>query len=117
MFKFDPKTNAITMTMNITWDDTVSRCWHYYHNATDEEHNETLFPDINMLTAEEKTAIMQAVADELDYWEPESWSAILNAVDKAVREYIDGSYELDDDALSDCEYWVDYLDRTDNPLL
>ena len=27
------------------------------------------------ITAEEKTAIMQAVADELDYWEPESWSA------------------------------------------
>ena len=126
MFKFDPKTNDITMTMTITWDNTVSRCWHYYHNVCDEEYNdkilhgienETPFPDFDKLTAEEKLAIMQAVAEELDYQEPEGWSGILNVVDKAVREYIDDSYELDDDALSDCEYWADYLDRTENPLL
>ena len=122
MFKFDPKTNDITMTMTISWEDTVSRCWHYYHNVSDEECNdktshgiesEGAFPDIDKLTAEEKSAIMQAVADELDYQEPEGWSGILNVVDKAVREYIDGSYELDDDILSDCEYWADYLEKTD----
>ena len=110
MFKFDPKTNAITMTMTITWEDTVSRCWHYYHNATDEEHNENLFPDFDKLTDEEKSEIMQDVAKELDYWEPSSWTDILNVVDRVVREFIQDTYELDDDCLDNCERWADYTD-------
>lgn len=110
MFKFDPKTNDITMTMTITWEDTVSRCWHYYHNVLDEEHNETPFPDFDKLGDEEKLAIMQAVAKELDYWEPEDWSDILNVVDLVVREYIQDTYELDDDGLDNCMYWADYTD-------
>ena len=123
MFKFDQKTNAITMTMSITWEDTVSRCWHYYHNVIDEDYNdkilhgienETPFPDFDKLTAEEKSDIMQAVADELNYQEPDSWNDILTVVDQAVREYIDGSYEFDNDKLSDCVNWVDDYD---NPLL
>ena len=127
MFKFDPKTNTITMTMDITWDDTVSRCWHYYHNASDEEcfdktlhgiEDEGAFPDFYKLTAEEKTAIMQAVADQLAYQEPEGWTAVLNVIDQVVREYIEDTYGTErlneDDILHGCANWVDYVDMADN---
>ena len=113
MYSYDPKTGEITVTMSVSWEGTISRCWDFYHHAADDETGSNIIPAASELEPAQVAAVMEEVTDALNYSEPDSWNGVLSVIDEAVVSFIEYEYEGAEEALkaADAENtWTDEAD-------
>ena len=92
-FFFNPKTNEITITSSISWEQTVSDVWDYYESQIEMKCDDDCeVPMPSEMQPEMIKEVMEAVQEELQDSDPVDWDETKEAVERAVCEYIEDNW-------------------------